>query len=223
MTAYTAQLSPEYRFVYRPGFPHYCTSVLNRAADRFWESRYNIMTRGAAPSPHSDANHYGYLAYYTYFSIFDWLKLKSTDVVVDLGCGKGRVSCIAARYPIEASIGVDIDPPLAEIARANAARMKSRRADLKIVCQSATEFDCDDVNVVVMFHPFGSETMRTVLACWEQSLARRPREFRIVYGNPLLSPMLAAKPWLSLFECWLPRTWSRLKFPVHFYRAVPAR
>lgn len=220
MPLVATQLSPEYRFTPAPTFPRYCTSALNRICDRFWEARFNINTRGGAPSPHADANHYGYLAYHTYFSIFDRLGLKPTDVVVDLGCGKGRVSCIAATYPIKASIGVEIDPPLTELARANGARMRGRRAPLSFVCASATDFDYDPVNIVVMFHPFGAETMHTVLGKWQESLARRPREFRVVYGNPILSPMLAAKPWLKLHECWNPGTWSRVKFPVHFYRSV---
>jgi hypothetical protein len=218
----TAELSPEYRFTPAPAFPRYCTSLLNRICDRYWEARLNINTLGGAPSPHADANHYGYLAYHTYFSIFDTLQLKPTDVIVDLGCGKGRVSCVAATYPVKASIGVEIDPPLAEKAKVNAARMRLRRAPLSIACQSATDFDYDAVNIVVMFHPFGADTMRVVLGRWEESLARRPREFRVVYGNPILSPMLAAKPWLRLTECWNPGTWSRVKFPVHFYRSTAA-
>jgi SAM-dependent methyltransferase len=213
------QLSPEYRFTPAPTLPRYCTSLLNRICDRSWETYFNINTLGGAPSPHADANHYGYLAYHTYFSIFDHLKLQSTDVVADLGCGKGRVSCLAAQYKIAASIGVEIDPPLWQQAEANGARMKHRRSPLRFVCQSAVDFNYDPVNVVVMFHPFGSETMRAVLGRWEESLLRRPRPFRVVYGNPILSPLLAAKPFLQLYECWNPGTWSRVKFPVHFYRA----
>jgi SAM-dependent methyltransferase len=217
-----ARLSSEYRFTPAPAFPRYCTSGLNRVDDRFWEMYFNIRTLGGAPSPHADANHYGYLAYHTYFSIFDRLRLKKSDVVADLGCGKGRVSCLAAHYKIRASIGVEIDPPLCELATENGARMRDRRSPLYFVCQSAADFSYDDVNIVVMFDPFGSETMRTVLGKWEASLSRRPREFRVVYGNPILSPMLAARPFLDLYECWNPGPWSRVKFPVHFYRSTAA-
>lgn len=216
-----AQLSPEYRFTPAPTFPRYCTSFLNRVCDRFWETYFNISTLGGAPSPHADANHYGYLAYHTYFSIFDSLQLQPADVVADLGCGKGRVSCLAAHYRIRESVGIEIDPPLCELARANGRRMKHRCSPLRFECQSAVDFDYDAVNVVVMFHPFGSDTMRAVMGRWEESLARCPREFRVVYGNPILSPMLAAKPFLQLYECWNPGTWSRVKFPVHFYRNAP--
>jgi SAM-dependent methyltransferase len=217
MSLIAAELSPEYRYTPAPTIPRYCTSALNRVCDRYWEWYFNIKTLGGAPSPHADANHYGYLAYHTYFAIFDRLKLKPTDVVADLGCGKGRVSCLAASYQIAASIGVEIDPPLCDIARANGARMKHRASPVSFVCKSATDFDYDAVSVIVMFHPFGPDTMRTVLDRWEESLARRPRPFRVVYGNPWLSSIIANRRFLKLYEVWQPSTWSRVKFPVHFY------
>lgn len=216
----TAELSPEYRFSPAPTFPRICTSLLNRFCDFFWEARLGIKTTGGAPSPHADAHHYGYLAYYTYFSIFDRLELKPDDVVVDLGCGKGRPVCVAATYPVKEVIGVEIDPPLCADGAANGRRMRGRKAPVKFACQSAADFNYDDVTVIVMFHPFGADTMREVIARWEKSLEARPRALKIVYGNPLLSPMLAARPWLRLYECWTPGTWSRVKFPVHFYRSV---
>ena len=220
MPILTAELSPEYRFTPAPTLPRFSTSFLNRICDRYWEWHFNIHTLGGAPSPHADAHHYGYLAYHTYFSIFDRLALKSSDVVVDLGCGKGRVSCVAATYRIKASIGVEIDPPLHALAQANGRQVRHSHAPLSFVCTSAVDFDYDATSVIVMFHPFGAETMRAVMDQWQRSLARRPRSLHIVYGNPLLSPLLAAKPWLRLYECWNPRPWSRIKFPVHFYRAI---
>jgi hypothetical protein len=220
MPPIAAQISPEYRFTPAPTLPRYCTSLINRLCDRYWESYFNIKTLRGAPSPHADANHYGYLAYHTYFSIFDRLNLQPTDVVADLGCGKGRVSCVAAHYRVQESIGVEIDQPLCRLAQGNGTRMKHRRSPLRFVCQSAVDFDYDAVNIIVMFHPFGSETMRAVLGKWQDSLERHPRTLRVVYGNPVLSPMLAAKPFLQLYECWNPGTWSRVKFPVHFYRTL---
>src|SRR3954468_16985157 len=145
--SFTAQLSADYRFSPAPTLPRLCTSVLNRISDRYWENHFNIQTAGDAPSPHPDAHRYGYFAYHTSFSVFDHLQLKRSDVVVDLGCGKGRVSCLAASYPIKASVGVEIDPSLCAHAQANGARMRHRRAPLSFLCKSAVNFDYDDVTV----------------------------------------------------------------------------
>lgn len=215
-----AQLSPEYRFTPAPALPRLCTSALNRLCDQFWEMRLGVVTTGGAPSPHADAHRYGSLAYHTYFSIFDALGLQPDDVVADLGCGKGRVIFTAAQYPIREAIGVEIDPPLACVAEINRSRLRVRRAPVRVVCQSAVDFDYDPVTVIVLFHPFGADTLRCVLDRLEESSERRPRRLRIVYSNPLLGPLLAARPWLRLAACWQPATWSRIKFPVHFYRSA---
>jgi predicted RNA methylase len=221
MATLVSELTPEYKFVPYTGIPRYCTSLFNRASDFVWERKLGIRTAKGAPSPHPDARHYGALAYDTYFRMFDRLQLKPGDVVVDIGAGKGRVVCIAAMYPVKEVIGVEIDPELCAAGSENAKVMRGARAPMRFVCQSATAFDFDPVNTIVMISPFGEETMERMLARVEESLEACPRPLQIAYGNPVLSPMLAAKPWLQLFECWRPGKWSRVKFPVHFYRTAP--
>lgn len=215
------ELSPIYSFRQSRGIPHYCTSLVNRISDYFWENRFMVETTGSAgPSPTEEINAYGFVAYHSSFAMFNHLGLLPTDVVVDLGAGKGRVVTVAASYPVKRVVGVEIEPHLARAGRHNATFMRGRRAPIDFLCVSATEYNYDDATVITLFNPFGSETMHQVLKLLEQSLARRPRDLRIIYCNPILSPMLAAKPWLELNECWTPGKWSRLKFPVHFYGSV---
>lgn len=200
--------------------PQLCTSLVNRTSDLGWEWRLGVRTTRNAPSPHRDANRYGYLAFHTYFAALDALKLEPTDVVVDLGCGKGRVVCAAAQYPIREAIGVEIDPLLASMAEHNASQLRRRRAPVRVVCASATEFDYSTTTVIVMFHPFGADTMNLVLDRLATSLDEHPRPLRIVYANPELSSVLEARPWLNLEKTWQPSRWSRVKFPLHFYRST---
>jgi hypothetical protein len=221
--AISCELSPIYSYRPTRGVPHYTTSLVNRASDFFWENRFMVNTVGGGTgNPSAEINAYGFVAYHSWFRIFDHLELEASDVVVDLGAGKGRVVCAAASYPVKRVIGVEIDPHLADIARENAGGMRGRRAPVEIRTESATDFNYDEATVITLFHPFGSETMHRVLMALESSLARRPRTLRIAYCNPVLSPQLAAKPWLQLYECWTPQAWSRMKFPVHFYRGVRA-
>jgi SAM-dependent methyltransferase len=218
--SFAPSLPSGYRDTPAPAFPWYCTSLLNRVCDFYWERRLGIRTTGGAPSPHPDAHRYGFLAYHTYFSIFDSLRLKPSDVVADLGCGKGRVTFVAAQYRIAESVGVEIDAALTKIARANEQRLRLRSAPIRIVQQSAVDFDYDRVTTIVMFHPFGADTLRTVLQRVEASVDQHPRRLTIAYCNPLFSGVLAGCSWLRLYDAWTPTTWSRIKFPVHFYRTV---
>lgn len=212
-------LPSERRVAVPTSIPHYCTSLWNRLSDFYWERRLGIRTQGRADSPHCDAHAYGYLSYHTYFSILDRLQLTSSDVVVDLGCGKGRVVCAAALYDVREAIGVEIDPHLAAAATANVARMRGRRTAARIVGGSAVDFDFDPVTAIVLFHPFGVETMDRVLDRLHESLVRRPRVLRIAYANPEFTAVPAARTWLERYENWNPGRWSRTKFPVHFYRS----
>jgi hypothetical protein len=215
-----AESSPQLPSFSADKFAHYCTSLVNRVSDAYWEARFGVRTKGDQASDHPDANRYGYLAFHTYFRILDRFALTRRDVVVDLGCGKGRTVCAAASYRVRKVVGVEIDPALHHIAETNAAWMRCRRAPVRIVHQSAVDFDYDPATAIVMFHPFGAETMSRVLDRIEASLAARPRRLQIAYANPVHGALLAARPWLTLVDAWTPGRWSRLKFPVQFYASI---
>jgi hypothetical protein len=220
MTTPAAVVSPEYRYTAAPWLAHYCTSAINRISDLYWERKLGISTTGNAPSAQGDAHRYGYVAYQTWFAVFAGLQLTARDVVVDIGAGKGRVICAAAMYDINEAVGVEIDPKLAEVAATNGLRMRCRRAPVRVLCQSASEFEFDSATVITMFHPFGGDTMRTMLLNLRDSLIRCPRRVRIAYVNPWHAPVVDSQPWLRLDERWDTTAWSRLKFPVHFYHTT---
>jgi hypothetical protein len=217
--SFAAESGLRFPLVSMPRLRHYGTSAVNRLSDLFWETRLGVRTVGDAPSQHYDANRYGYLAYHTYFSILNHFGLTRSDVVVDLGCGKGRAVCAAATYRIRLAVGVEIDPQLHAVAETNAAWMRCRRSPVRIDNGSAVDFNFDRTTAIVMFHPFGEVTMERVLDLLETSLAARPRTLQIAYANPVYGSLLAARPWLELSDVWTPGPWSRIKFPIHFYRS----
>jgi SAM-dependent methyltransferase len=214
------KLVPENNFPKLPRLPGLCTAALNRLSDRYWESALGIQTAGRKPVEYADAHVYESLPYHTYFSVLDALELRAPDVLADLGSGKGRVVCVAARLALKEVVGVEIDPELSGIAEANIARLRGRRAPVRLLCQSATEYDFGGVTALTFFNPFGAATMRQVLGRLEQSLQANPRGVRIAYVNAVHTDLLAAQPWLELYHRWQPTAWGRVKFPVHFYRTV---
>ena len=50
------------------------------------------------------------------------LEISQRDAFMDVGCGKGRMVCVAAQYPFARVVGVEISPELSTVARANVAR-----------------------------------------------------------------------------------------------------
>src|SRR4051794_27662217 len=79
-----------------------------RLANLAWDRRLAISTRGVIPVAHEDSHHYATMNYRTIWPILDHLALGPSDVFVDVGCGKGRVLCCAAHYPVGKVIGVDL-------------------------------------------------------------------------------------------------------------------
>lgn len=112
------------------------------------------------------------------------------DVFLDLGCGKGRVVIQAAeQYPFARVIGVEISEELSRVARENVSRRR-RGLDsgrVEIVTADAARYAMpEDVTVVYLYYPFVGATFEKVLTGIVQSLARKPRRFRLVYCLPIM-------------------------------------
>jgi SAM-dependent methyltransferase len=114
-------------------------------------------------------------------------EVKSTDVFVDLGSGKGRVVMLAARYPFARVIGVELSEQLNEIARRNLARARGRRRCKRVEVVTADVLDYEipaDATVVYMYNPFRGATFDAVVAKLIDSVDRNPRTVRLIYLNP---------------------------------------
>lgn len=199
------------------------TGARNRVVDLVWERRLGIRTAGRVQIAKPDANRYETFAYSSIAAILRRLELGASDVVVDVGCGKGRVVCCAATLDVARVVGVDIDPALCETARENAARLRGRRASVELRAIPAQGFDFSDVTAIVMFNPFGEATMKQVTASLCASLERRPREVRVAYVNPLHEGVLARAPGFERYDHWPRAPWTGLKQNVSFWRARATR
>ena len=150
------------------------------AQNAFYEGWFRVSTRGTygfAPGDWSrrERIYYGTLPYRDIFCIIDSLALNRSDVLVDLGCGKGRVVCCASLYNLSQAIGVEVVSELCEIATDNLRRMRRKRARSEIINIGATEFDYTVGTVFYLFHPFGPNTMRSVLLRLGSGLRERQR------------------------------------------------
>jgi SAM-dependent methyltransferase len=106
---------------------------------------------------------------------------------VDLGCGKGFVLALAALHGFGRVVGVELDPDLAQKARANARVLSERMSRaVEVVEGDATTFDLPmEPSVIYLYNPFGPQTMRDVVRNVDRSLEERPRPLFVAYVNPL--------------------------------------
>ena len=120
----------------------------------------------------------------------------SSDVFVELGCGKGRIVLEAARrYPFKRVVGVELAPELSRVARELVTREQSglRCRDVTIETADAREYAVpDDMTHAYLYNPFTGATFERVCENVIASLDRAPRPLRVIYLNPVEHETLAA-------------------------------
>lgn len=119
------------------------------------------------------------------------------DVFYDIGCGMGRILCVAALRPVRKCVGVELLEPLCEIARQNANSLRRRKAPIQIVRGDAATVDLSDGTIYFMFNPFGPDTLRDTLENIRCSLSRSPRAIKIVYYHAKHQCVLQDQNWLA--------------------------
>jgi SAM-dependent methyltransferase len=115
---------------------------------------------------------------------------------IDLGCGKGQVAFVAARFfPFARVIGLDLSQDLIAVARSNLDparhRFRSRKVDL-VVGDAAGYAVPVDVDTVYMYNPFPRSILERVIERVDASLAARPRRLRLFYLEAADADLLIA-------------------------------
>jgi SAM-dependent methyltransferase len=101
--------------------------------------------------------------------------LEADDVVVDVGCGKGRVlNWLLAHHPRNRLYGIELDRDIC----AGTAKRLRRWPNATILCGDATELLPAEATVFYLFNPFDHTVMQRFA---DAVLALPPRPRRVVY------------------------------------------
>ncbi len=110
------------------------------------------------------------------------------SVLVDFGCGKGKVLLAASEFGFKEVRGVEFAHELCEIAEKNCAVYKARKGfitEYRIIECDVTDYDINtDENVFFMFNPFDETIMAKVLCRIAASLQVKHRPILVIYYNP---------------------------------------
>jgi SAM-dependent methyltransferase len=98
------------------------------------------------------------------------------DVLVDVGCGKGRaVNWLLGHYPANEIIGIEIDPEIC----AHTARRLRRHKRVQIRCGDATTMLPPEGTIFFLFNPFDEAAMKRFIAALLETRDRK----RVIYYN----------------------------------------
>ena len=167
-----------------------------------WDGKLNISTQGVDYSLEDDQN-YGYdpTPYIVLEKLIQLDILKREDVVVDYGCGKGRISFFVNSQIGCKVIGIDHSKKLIEFANENLKRYGDSE-DIVFVHANAEEYVPGEANRLYFFNPFSSHIFQKVLKRIAESYERNPREILIFfyYSTIEYKLYLPTEPRLDLVE-----------------------
>lgn len=152
--------------------------------ERQWDTKLKIQTIGRVDA-HEDEYHYPYEP--TPYSVLERLAgsgyLTGDSVVVDYGCGKGRVgfflnSCLGCRY-----IGVEYNELIYKAALHNL-ETYARRMGVEFVHIPAELFSVEEADNFYFFNPFSVEILQSVLGRILKSYYANPRHMQLFFYYP---------------------------------------
>ena len=150
-----------------------------------WDKLLQIKTSGRDDS-NSDQYRYPYEP--TPYSVLERLAnsgfIRKKDVLIDYGCGKGRVDFFLAYQAKAKTIGIEYDERIYESALENQKTAVSR-ARSELVLIRAEEYEVPtEVNRCYFFNPFSVELLRKVIARITESYYEDPREILLFFYYP---------------------------------------
>ncbi len=150
-----------------------------------WDKLLHIKTTGRDDS---SADQYRYPYEPTPYSVLERLAnsgfIGKKDVVLDYGCGKGRVDFYLSHQTKANTIGVEYDERIYQGAIANRQTAVSR-AKTEFVLVRAEEYQVPaGVNRCYFFNPFSVELLHKVMARIIESYYENPREVLLFFYYP---------------------------------------
>ena len=154
---------------------------MNHSNDLEWDSKLNVYTE-IFDYFEEDYQNYGYdpTPYVVLEELVKLDLIKKDDVVVDYGCGKGRIGFFLNNHVGCKVIGVDHSERLLKVANKNLERYGDN-GDILFVHSKAEEYIPDGANCFYFFNPFSTKIFRQVLKRIEESKEKNPREILIFF------------------------------------------
>ena len=150
-----------------------------------WDKLLQIKTSGRDDS-HSDQYRYPYEP--TPYSVLERLAnsgfIRKRDVVLDYGCGKGRVEFFLAYQTKAHTLGVEYDERIYQGALENQKTAVARERTGFALARAEAYPVPVEVNRCYFFNPFSVELLRKVMARIIESYYEKPRQMYLFFYYP---------------------------------------
>lgn len=152
--------------------------------DLQWDRKLNIHTTGRDDSGADDYHHpYEPTPYAVLERLAESSYIEQDNVVVDYGCGKGRVGFFLHHVLGCGTIGLEYDEKIYEQALRNQ-EQSGVKEEVTFLCKNAAEYRVDEADCFYFFNPFSVEILRSVMARILDSYYENPRTMRLFFYYP---------------------------------------
>jgi SAM-dependent methyltransferase len=143
--------------------------------------RYGAFLGGLAKTRygHLDAYDTANSAYEAMSALFEHVDVADDDVIVDIGCGKGRaLNWFLSHYPDHRIYGIELDPDVC----ARTKRRLRRFSNVTVLCGDAADLMPAEGTLFYLFNPFGADAMQRCIDALKRTNTSTT-ERTIVYYN----------------------------------------
>ena len=170
--------------------------------ERQWDKKLKIQTVGRDASG-ADAYRYPYepTPYSVLARLADSGMVSKENVLIDYGCGKGRVGFYMNRIVGCRAIGVEYDPVIYGQALENLVSYDN--FGVEFVCARAETYEIADGDRFYFFNPFSIEVLKSVVGRILESYYSKPRTMRLFFYYPsddYVSWLMTCQEWNFLTE-----------------------
>jgi len=150
-----------------------------------WDKLLKIKTTGRDDS---NADQYRYPYEPTPYSVLERLAnsgmIRKKDVVLDYGCGKGRVDFFLSYQTKASTIGIEYDERIYQSALKNQETAVSGAKTEFVLARAEAYKVPSEINRYYFFNPFSVEILRKVIARIIESYYEKPREQYLIFYYP---------------------------------------
>ena len=160
--------------------------------EKLFDELLNIETVGEQKGFYDSMHYHRYepTPYHALEKLFEQYELKSSDRIVDFGCGKGRLNFYVHHFFQASAVGIEMNERFYKDAVANREKyMKKKKKDIEKVvfhCCLAEEYEIQPAdNIFYFFNPFSVQIFMKVIYNILRSVEQSYREVQLIlyYGS----------------------------------------
>lgn len=149
-----------------------------------WDKKLKIQTIGRLDA-HADQYHYPYepTPYVVLERLAEQGYIQKDNILLDYGCGKGRVGFFLHHAIGCAAIGLEYNEEIFAQAKRNQDTAVKKNG-VSFHCVDAAEFAVQEADCFYFFNPFSVEILKSVMGRILESYYENPRKMRLFFYYP---------------------------------------